>query len=138
MSPSLVDDISIAQYHAMMGQEPTLPDTHPTTIRVSRITKRLEQAVNTDERIPQSVRDRMKWEVKVIEKNIINAFCMPGGKMAIYTGIVDKLALTDDEIAVIMGHEIAHALRDHGYQRMKSQMGANAMISLAGAASKSM
>ena len=73
----------------------------------------------------------MHWGVKVIEKNVINAFCMPGGKMAIYTGIIDKLNLNDDEIAVIMGHEISHALRDHGYKRIRNQIGTNTMIALA-------
>jgi Zn-dependent protease with chaperone function len=76
----------------------------------------------------------MKWETHAIESETVNAFCMPGGKMAIYTGIIDKLHLTDDEIAVVMGHEITHALREHSYKRMKTQLGTNALISVAGAA----
>lgn len=82
--------------------------------RVRRITDRLI----AEAKLMYPPSRNWQWSVAVIDEPTLNAWCMPGGKMAIYTGIVHKLKLTDDEIAQIMGHEIAHALLGHGRERM--------------------
>jgi len=82
--------------------------------RVQKITNRLvERAVLYK---PDS--QKWKWQVNVIESDEVNAFCMAGGKMAVYTGLLDKLQPTDDELAQVMGHEISHALANHTAEKM--------------------
>ncbi len=73
-----------------------------------------------------------QWEVNLIGSPQINAFCMPGGKIAFYTGILDKLQLSDDEVAMVMGHEVAHALREHARERMGKSAVTNGVARIGG------
>jgi len=76
---------------------------------------------------------RWKWEINLIGGQQVNAFCMPGGKIAFFYGLLDKLQASDEEVAMVMGHEIAHALREHARERMGKSAATTGLIELGAA-----
>ncbi len=133
---SQVEQSAQQQYQQMMQEASSknalLPAGHPQVVRLRAIAQKI---------VPFSLEwnpraKDWKWEVNVLNSKQINAFCMPGGKIAFYTGILDQLQLTDDEVAMIMGHEIAHALREHARERMGKNaatgIGANVLSQMLG------
>lgn len=122
------DQQSKLQYNQMLAEahkkDAVATDSNPQLIRLRAIAKRI---------IPFTARwnpDAAKWDwqVNLLRSDTVNAFCMPGGRIAFYNGILTKLNLTDDEVAMVMGHEIAHALREHA----REQAGKNNVTSLLG------
>lgn len=102
------------------------PESHPQLQRIRKISSRLiTDAPRWNDRARQ-----WKWEVNLIGSQQVNAFCMPGGKIALFTGLLDKLQLTDDEAAMVIGHEMAHALREHARARIAKSQGTGALLSL--------
>jgi predicted Zn-dependent protease len=119
-------------YAEMMGQakQKGALDRDPAQVaRVRAITQRLVSQTKAFR--PDAA--KWPWEVHVVSIAEVNAWCMPGGKMAIYTGLLDKLKATDDEIAAVMGHEISHALREHSRERASREMGTQMAVGIAGA-----
>ncbi len=136
VSAEQVEAAAQQQYAQLAGEARTqgalLPDNHPQVVRLRAIASRLIPfSYEWNKRARQ-----WQWQVVVLKSPELNAFCMPGGKIAFYTGILDQLKLTDDEVAMVMGHEIAHALREHARERMgktaATRIGASVISSLFG------
>jgi len=122
LSSDEVNQMYAQSYQKTVGEATSkgeLDKTSADARRIQAIADRLiAQAPNFR---PDSA--QWKWEVNLIKSDELNANCGPGGKIIFYTGLIDSLKLTDDEIAAVMGHEIAHALREHGREAMSKAYG---------------
>jgi predicted Zn-dependent protease len=114
---------SDATQKGQLNADPQLTD------RVRAIAARIEPQT----RVFRADAPGWNWQVNVISSKELNAFCMPGGKIMFYSGLITQLDLTDDEIAIVMGHEIAHALREHSREQISQQMAAQAGLGVGAA-----
>lgn len=131
-----VEKAANQQYHDLLQQAAAkralAPAGDPQLERVRAVSQRLiPHAAAWNPRAAN-----WRWEVNLIRANQINAFCMPGGKIAVFTGILGQLRLTDDEVAMVIGHEMAHALREHARERIAkgaaTSIGANIISQVLG------
>ena len=99
---------------AQIKKEEKISTDAATNARIQRIGKRIAASVGRE--IPNA-----QWEFVVFDSATVNAFALPGGKVGVYTGLI-KLASSDDEIAIVMGHEIAHVTSRHGAERTSQNM----------------
>jgi predicted Zn-dependent protease len=129
VSEAALQQEAAQQYSGMMSQakaQGALNTDVEKTRRVQTIANRLIQQVavfRPDAR-------QWNWEVAVLSSDEVNAWCMPGGKMAVYTGLIDQIKPTDDELAAVIGHEMAHALREHSREQVSQQMAAGIGLSV--------
>lgn len=116
---SMIQALAYSEYDSVVKASPTLMQTDDRAQMVTRVGSRIQLAVETylqQNNMSKEVKN-FKWGFNTINQNIVNAWCMPGGKVVVYTGL---LPITQNEtaLAVVMGHEIAHAIARHGNERM--------------------
>jgi Zn-dependent protease with chaperone function len=120
ISAGEIEQASSKEYAELMAEarQKGVLNRNPSHLaRVKAISSRLIQQVAVFR--PDAA--RWAWESNVLSLDEVNAWCMPGGKIAVYTGLIDKLKITDDELAAVLGHEMAHALREHARERASEQ-----------------
>ena len=133
VSADQIEQAASQQYRQMLQQASSQralgPIEHPQVQRLRYIAKRIIPfTAGCNDRARQ-----WQWDVNLIGSSQLNAFCMPGGKIAFYLGILAKLQLSDDEVAMIMGHEVAHALLEHARERMGKTMATRGAIEIGAA-----
>ncbi|MBK6963612.1 MAG: M48 family metallopeptidase [Bacteroidales bacterium] len=119
----MISSLSLTTYQDFLKQNPPLPESNPEVERVKKVGALISEAVVkflNDNKMAERAAS-FKWEFNLVKNQEVNAWCLPGGKVVVYTGIT---RYTKDEagLAVVMGHEIAHAVANHGGERMSQQL----------------
>ncbi|MGP1615926.1 MAG: M48 family metallopeptidase, partial [Pollutimonas bauzanensis] len=129
VSEAALEQEAAQQYATLVGQakaQGALDSDAAQTQRVKAITQKLIQQVG----IFRPEASNWKWETHVLTSDEVNAWCMPGGKIAVYTGLIKQIKPTDAELAAVIGHEMAHALREHSREQVSQQMATNLGLSV--------
>ena len=122
-----------AQSYSKLTSEAAAKGTLNTDASMLRRLRAIAQRIEPQTKIFRPDAPDWKWEVNMIHSSELNAFCMPGGKIIFYSGLIRQLNLTDEEIAVVMGHEISHALREHSREQVSQALAAQSAIGLGAA-----
>lgn len=121
LSESELMKMSLTEYNKFIGTHPPLPDSDPNTQMVKNVGKNIQAAVERFMNGSKKYKKRIagyKWQFNLVkEDKTVNAWCMPGGKVVVYTGLL-PITMNETALAVVMGHEIAHAIARHGNERM--------------------
>ena len=125
VSAKEVEAAADKQYDEMMAEAQKKGLLNRNAQQVQRV-RAIAQRLIPQTRVFRQDAPGWAWEVNVLTSKDVNAWAMPGGKMAVYTGLIERLNATDDELAAVMGHEIAHALREHARERIARQMSTQA------------
>lgn len=120
---SMIQEMAFSQYDSVIKISPTLSQFDLRAQMVTRVGTRIQEGVERYMQQNNMGKDlkNFKWEFNTINENIVNAWCMPGGKVVVYTGLL-PVTQTETGLAVVMGHEIAHAIARHGNERMSEAL----------------
>lgn len=133
VSEQEINQVSAQNYAELLAQARAKGVLNTNPAQLARL-KRIANRLIPQAKVLRADANAWAWDVNLIKSNSLNAFCAPGGKIMFYTGIIDKLNLSDDEIAAIMGHEMAHALRDHGRENVSRGVAQQTGLSILAAA----
>lgn len=126
-------DQMAAQSYNKLKADAAAKGTLNTDAAMQRRVRAIAARIEPQTRVFRSDAPGRKWEVNVIDSKELNAYCMPGGKIVFYSGLIRQLKLSDEEIAVVMGHEISHALREHSREQVSQAIAAQAAIGVGAA-----
>src|SRR6478609_4537428 len=123
VSESQVQSLAITQYKQFLSENKVVSLPNPNAEMVVRVGTRIANAITEyyKEKGIASNLEGYKWEFNLVESKEVNAWCMPGGKVVVYTGIL-PITQNEDALAIVLGHEITHAVAGHGRERMSQAM----------------